>query len=216
MLRKARRTRRATSGAGALVLGTLLAALAAAGMAAESGHDALALAVSPSASSRLPLPNPSPTPVGGARSERKGPASEPSFDEGAVRAAIEQANAKWLEAFRRGDASGMARRYTDDASVLPPGSATLQGRERIAAYFISRRAEGIGDLRLNTSSVVRVGELAYETGTWSLASGAADDQGRIRPSDSGRYYAIWKTQPDGSWGCQVGIWDSNRDQLSLR
>lgn len=182
----------------------VVAALAVAGAAAEPEDERLALARPSSAEAlaeyldRLP-------------SSEQVSASRPESDAGSVRRAVEEANAKWLAAYRSGDAAELARRYTDDASIVPPGSGTIAGRERIAAWFGSQRQAGYGDLRLRTVDVVRVGDLAYETGTWdAITAGAAG------PTDSGRYYAIWKILPDGSWGCQVGIWTSSRELAARR
>ena len=140
----------------------------------------------------------------------------PDSDAGAARLAIEHENALWLAAFRSGNVAELAGRYTEDASLVSPGNVTVYGRERIAAWFEAQRAAGLADLSLHTVNVVRVGDLAYETGTWG-SDAAAPDGGvaSARGSDSGRYYAIWKSRPDGTWGCQVGIWNSNRDALAM-
>jgi ketosteroid isomerase-like protein len=136
-------------------------------------------------------------------------ASVPStIDAKAVRASIEKANAEWLAAFRRGDSETLARIYTPDASLFPPTNASLEGRERIVDYFRSQRRAGMGDANLKTLDVVCVGDVAYEVGTYSFRFGSGEGD---LSGDAGRYFTIWKSQSDGTWRYQVGIWSSNRD-----
>jgi uncharacterized protein (TIGR02246 family) len=131
-----------------------------------------------------------------------------TIDAAAVRASIEKSNAEWLAAFRRGDSENLARIYTPDASLFPPTNASLEGRDRIVEYFRTQRRNGMGDATLKTLDVVCVGDVAYEVGTYSFRFGSG--QGELG-GDAGRYFTIWKSQDDGSWRYQVGIWSSNRD-----
>jgi len=124
----------------------------------------------------------------------------------AARAAIEQANAAWLDAFRRGDRAGLASIYAPDASLYPPGDARVEGPENIAAYFEAHRQAGLAELGLRTVEVVPVGDIAYEVGLYGAAGLAPGE-------DRGRYFAIWKLQEDGAWRHQVGIWSSTRDEV---
>ena len=49
----------------------------------------------------------------------------------AQKAEIEAVNAKWMEFFNKGDFSGVASLYTEDATAFPPGSAMVgQSRNR--------------------------------------------------------------------------------------
>lgn len=136
-------------------------------------------------------------------------ASVPStIDAASVRTTIEKSNAEWLAAFRRGDSETLARIYTPDASLFPPTNASLEGRDRIVEYFRNQRRNGMGDANLKTLDVVVVGDVAYEVGTYAFRFG--EQQGELG-GDTGRYFTIWKSQGDGSWRYQVGIWSSNRD-----
>jgi ketosteroid isomerase-like protein len=136
-------------------------------------------------------------------------ASVPStIDAASVRSSIEKSNAEWLAAFRRGDSETLARIYTPDASLFPPTNASLEGRDRIVEYFRTQRRNGMGDANLKTLDVVVVGDVAYEVGTYAFRFG--EQEGELG-GDTGRYFTIWKSQGDGSWRYQVGIWSSNRD-----
>jgi uncharacterized protein (TIGR02246 family) len=136
-------------------------------------------------------------------------ASVPStIDAAAVRSTIEKSNAEWLAAVRRGDSETLARIYTPDASLFPPTNASLEGRDRIVEYFRTQRRNGMEDANLKTLDVVVVGDVAYEVGTYAFRFDSAKDE---LGGDAGRYFTIWKSQGDGSWRYQVGIWSSNRD-----
>ena len=48
---------------------------------------------------------------------------------------IEKLNDVWTAAFNKGDAAAVAALYTEDAYVLPPGSAMVKGRPAIEAFW---------------------------------------------------------------------------------
>lgn len=50
-------------------------------------------------------------------------------------AAIKAENARWAEAFRRGDYEAIGRLYTNDGTLLPPGGDKVTGSAAITAYF---------------------------------------------------------------------------------
>ncbi|MFN2376101.1 MAG: DUF4440 domain-containing protein [Candidatus Binatia bacterium] len=137
-----------------------------------------------------------------------GPSVPASLDAAKARAAIEGANARWLSAFRSGDSKSLASIYAPDASLFPPTNTNLEGRDSIVEYFGAQRSAGMGDASLRTLDVVCVGDVAYEVGLYGFEFDGGE--GRVS-GDTGRYFAIWKAQEDGSWRYQVGIWSSNRD-----
>ena len=50
-------------------------------------------------------------------------------------AAIKAENARWADAFARGDYDAIGRLYTRDGALLPPGGDKVTGSSAIAAYF---------------------------------------------------------------------------------
>ncbi|CAG2310148.1 MULTISPECIES: YybH family protein [Burkholderia] len=52
-------------------------------------------------------------------------------------AAIKAENARWADAFARGDYDAIGRLYTDDGTLLPPGGDKVTGRRAITDYFIN-------------------------------------------------------------------------------
>lgn len=50
-------------------------------------------------------------------------------------AAIKAENARWADAFARGDYEAIGRLYTNEGALLPPGGDRVTGGSAIAAYF---------------------------------------------------------------------------------
>ncbi|WP_322013823.1 nuclear transport factor 2 family protein [Paraburkholderia sp. J12] len=50
-------------------------------------------------------------------------------------AAIKAENARWADAFGRGDYEAIGRLYTSDGTLLPPGGDKVTGGSAIAGYF---------------------------------------------------------------------------------
>lgn len=121
-----------------------------------------------------------------------------------ARAAIEAANARFSEAFARGDASALAAMYTPDAIAFPPGSEMVRGNEAIASFWKTSRDGGVRSATLTTIDVGRSGDVAYEVGTVSLEVQA---EGKEPTTATAKYVVVWKRQPDGSWKLHRDIWN---------
>jgi uncharacterized protein (TIGR02246 family) len=124
-------------------------------------------------------------------------------DRTALRAAVDAANRRFESAFNGGDAAGAAREfYARDARILPPGSATVQGVEKIAAYWAAAATApqaGVRQVQLSTLDLQPAGDTAYEIGqaTLTLANGQ-----RVTP----RYLIVWQRE-DGVWRRYLDIWN---------
>ena len=128
-------------------------------------------------------------------------------DQGAreVQTAIEAANARFSEAFARGDAKALASMYTSDAIVFPPDSEMIRGNEAIGDFWKATRNGGVRDVALTTVEVGQSGDVAYEVGKVSLTVQAHGNE----PTTAGaKYVVVWKRQTDGSWKLHRDIWNS--------
>jgi uncharacterized protein (TIGR02246 family) len=128
------------------------------------------------------------------------------WDVAAVRKAIEEGNAKWTEAYNRGDAAAVAALYTDEATVMPPNSEMVKGRQGIQGLWNSFMTMGVKDVTLTTMDVGGGGNTAYETGNYSLT---IQPESQAAMTDSGKYVVVWKKQADGTWKLHVDIWNSS-------
>ena len=120
------------------------------------------------------------------------PSGDPRLDH-----AIETANSEWAAAMKSGDVAAIARPYLDDALFVGPDGACTRGRAAIEALYVERFRKNAraSATRIEPRSVVRDGDLAYESGYGEMTF--------IREGKpvtaGGRYLAVWARQPDGGW-----------------
>jgi uncharacterized protein (TIGR02246 family) len=122
-----------------------------------------------------------------------------------ARAGIEAANAKFSEAFARGDAKALAAMYTSDAIAFPPDSDMIRGNQAIGQFWKATRDGGVQSAALTTDDVGRSGDVAYEVGRVSLTIQPA---GKELTTAVAKYVVVWKRQTDGSWKLHRDIWNS--------
>jgi uncharacterized protein (TIGR02246 family) len=133
-------------------------------------------------------------------------AEQPAMDLAMVRQAIEEANVKFGEAARAGDASTLASYYTEDARLLPPNSEMIEGRAGVEAYWTGGFQMGIKDIVLTTVEVMGMGDMVCEIGK---AKVSIQPEGMDAIEDSGKYLVVWKKGEDGMWRLHVDIWNSS-------
>ena len=124
-------------------------------------------------------------------------AAPPVVDAAAVRQAIEQSNAKFADAVKQGDSTGMVANYAEDAVMMMGGIPALRGRSEIAKAVTDmfKSMKG-GDVKLTTSQVDIGGDYAIETGTYEMS---VTPPGKQQMTEKGKYVTVWKRQADGSW-----------------
>ena len=137
-------------------------------------------------------------------------ASPVSDDSATLRRMIDANLARFADAFKRGDAAGLAALYADDAVELNPGLPPSEGVEAIQQGFTSFfNGVTATDAKFTTHDIVIGGNTAIERGTYAL---------RLRPKggtgndivDTGKYLTVWQRQPDGLWKIIRGISNSDR------
>ncbi len=131
-------------------------------------------------------------------------------DSAVVRHAIDTANARYADAFKRGDAASLVATYTDDAVVMPPNMTVWEGRAAISQGFAGFLSQfSVVDARLTTKDVIVTADYATERGTYSWTlhpkSGTGPDI-----VDNGKYLTVWERQEDGSWKIVRDINNSDR------
>ncbi len=124
-------------------------------------------------------------------------AAPPVVDVAAVRRAIEDANAKFIDALTRGDSAGYVANYADDAVVMSPGEPAHRGRGAIGAAGVKQmQSAKVSDEKATTVSVDVAGDYAIETGTFEVT---VTPKGGKQTHGTGKYLTVWKKQADGSW-----------------
>jgi uncharacterized protein (TIGR02246 family) len=115
----------------------------------------------------------------------------------ALKSAVRKANAEWAEAMKTGDAAVIAAPYTDDAVFVLADGKTLLGRAAIEAMYRNGFRKGglASATTIDSKSLVRDGDLAYESGSADVSVVRQDKTITKR----GRYLTVWQAQSDGAW-----------------
>jgi uncharacterized protein (TIGR02246 family) len=122
----------------------------------------------------------------------------------AQKAEIEAVNAKWMELFSKGDFTGIASLYTDDATAFPPGSAMVKGRAAIGEMW-KGMAEQVTDPKVTTLDVKPLGpSAAREIGTFSLKT-----KGPTPQEVTGKYVVVWE-KVGTDWKLATDIWNDGK------
>jgi uncharacterized protein (TIGR02246 family) len=122
----------------------------------------------------------------------------------AQQAEIESMNAKFIDFFNKGDFAGIASLYTEDASVLPPGSPMVKGRPAIEIIW-KDIAEQVSDPKLTILDVKPLGPAAArEIGTFSLKA-----KGSTPRELTGKYVVVWE-KIGSDWKLATDIWNEGK------
>ncbi len=116
--------------------------------------------------------------------------------------AIRAADAGWLAAATAHDLERTLPFWTDDATILAPGSAPITGKAAIRQYVSAAFAVPGFSITWKTQEieVAQSGDIAYSTGTDWITSPGPDGKPVTEENNS---VAIWKKQSDNSWKCIV-------------
>ena len=119
-----------------------------------------------------------------------------------VRAAIVAGVESFMDAFRRGDAEGLAALYTENGQVMPPNSDFVTGRQAVQMFWQAVMDMGIKEAKLEILEVEGHGDTAIEVSTFTLLG----EEGQVL--DKGKYMIIWK-QEEGQWKLHRDIFNSS-------
>jgi uncharacterized protein (TIGR02246 family) len=119
-----------------------------------------------------------------------------------IRNAIAAANQKFLSAFSRGDAAGLAATYTSNGQALPTNSDIIEGRTALQGFWQVVLDMGFKAATLDTVELDIQGDSAIEIGKYTLQG----EGGQVL--DAGKYLVVWK-QEDGQWKWHRDIWNTS-------
>ena len=122
-----------------------------------------------------------------------------------VRQDIDRANRMFVEAYNHGDAAGAVAVYTEDATILPPGSPRVRGRDGIRAFWQGAMDAGVRAVDLRTDDLEVSGELAREIGTATLT--VATEAGH-EETMTAKFVVVWK-RAGGDWRWHTDIWNTD-------
>ena len=121
-----------------------------------------------------------------------------------TRESIEAVGRTLCERLNAGNVAGVAELYTEDAVLMPPGAARLDGRDAIQQYWQGLLDAGVGDISVTTQEVEDAGDSAVEVG---LISATAPGDGDARVSLTGKYIVISRCDGGGNWRLHRDIWN---------
>jgi uncharacterized protein (TIGR02246 family) len=116
--------------------------------------------------------------------------------------AIEAAVEAFMAAFNRGDATGLAALYTEDAKLLPPNADFVTGRAAVQAFWQAVMDMGVKSAQLTTDELEDHGDTAIEVGRFKLFGEGEQE------IDQGKYIVIFK-QVDAEWKLHRDIFNSS-------
>jgi uncharacterized protein (TIGR02246 family) len=119
-----------------------------------------------------------------------------------IRDAIAAVNQKFMEAFTKGDAAGIASLYTVNGQLLPPGSDVITGKPGIQTFWQGAMDMGIKEAKLETVELEGHGDTAIEVGRYTLNGETGEVMG------SGKFVVIWKQEGE-QWKLHRDIWNSS-------
>jgi uncharacterized protein (TIGR02246 family) len=122
----------------------------------------------------------------------------------ADRTAIRQGQENYVKLANARDSKGIAALYAEDAIVLPPSQAAVQGRAAIQAWAEAHPL--FSNFQVQILEIEGRGDLAYDRGTYSETVTPA---GAAPIEDHGKYLTIFRKQADGSWKCVRDIFNSD-------
>ena len=121
-----------------------------------------------------------------------------------VRQEVEQAVQQFEAHFNRGDMAALAGMYTEDATLLPPDSDMIRGRQGIQQFWQGAWDSGIRQARLQVQEVQASGELAVEI---SYATLTVRPEGGQSSEVHLKYIVVWQ-RAGGTWQLRADIWNS--------
>ncbi len=106
------------------------------------------------------------------------------------------------EVVGRGDFGALARVYTREARILPPGSGMVTGLPAITEFWRGAAASlGVTAVKLHTVTLEVQGDRAQEVGRGVLSLTKQDTPLELK------YVVLWKRE-DGAWKWDVDIWNT--------
>lgn len=118
---------------------------------------------------------------------------------------IDAALRQWEAHYNKGDMAGLAGMYATDATLMPPDSEAIRGREGIEAFWRAARDSGVRRIDLHIGDVFEHGDVLTEISRATLTvSPEAGDAQQVPV----KYVVLWKRQADGRWQLFVHMWNS--------
>ena len=123
-------------------------------------------------------------------------------DTTAINALLDQNIAAW----NSNDAAAVTATFADDAILMEPSQAAIEGKQAIQAWYEAFLKENAVKCAITPLETQVAGDWAYVRGNYTTTFTPKSG----KPMEvSGKYLDIVKRQPDGSWKIYRGMLNSN-------
>jgi uncharacterized protein (TIGR02246 family) len=126
----------------------------------------------------------------------------------ADRAAIDRGHEAFLAGMRANDCNALLPLLTEDVVFAPPNTPTASGLDGVRQWCepIFKQVKTTA-VTVSDRDVVLAGDWAIEHGNfdWTVAPIAGGPEQR----EQGRFVAVYRRQPDGTWKLTRDIWNSS-------
>ncbi len=131
--------------------------------------------------------------------QQAGPLSD--ADVTALRADID----RFVKLANASDWAGAAALYAENATIMPPNQAAVQGRAKIQAWMVA--FPKMQNFTAQVQDVGGQGDVAYVRGTYSMTLAPQGSMPAMK--DSGKWVEVLRKQPNGSWLVVADIFNSD-------
>ncbi len=94
-------------------------------------------------------------------------------------AGIRQVDADFVAAFNAKDTDKLLALYVENSVFMPPNKPLLRGKDPLKSFYSDLFGQGATDLKMESVDLAGHGPIAYQSGTYSLTSGATHDRGKF-------------------------------------
>ena len=128
--------------------------------------------------------------------------SEPPDTRAADEATLRTLIKDWSASAQAKDAAKFVSFYAEDAVVMLANEPDIKGLPAIREGIPAMMQDPAFALSFEPDTVVvaRSGDLAYETGTYSMTMTGPEKK---PATEKGHYVVVWRKQPDGAWRVAV-------------
>lgn len=130
------------------------------------------------------------------------PAAAPDTHDADVKA-IGDNEAQWNKDYEAKDLDKIMAHYADDASVMAPGTPSVQGRDAVRKLLGGMISDPAMTLQFHASRIDVSGSLGFSQGTYAMK--ATDPATHKVMDDHGSYVTTYRKQADGSWKAVADI-----------
>lgn len=124
------------------------------------------------------------------------------------RAAIRQAELEAVNAANNKQVEQWIAVFAEYASVLPPNTPAVTGREAIREWGTKTFAQPGFTLKFQNdkAEVSRTADIGYTTGRYEVT--LSDTKGK-QTTERSKYITLWRKQADGKWKVVAATWNSD-------